>query len=696
MRRPIRPRPFSKGAICATAIPLLLVGCRQHEERRPQVTATAPPPSAGAPPRSAAVPPPMPVVVDPYDTPYAVVPAQADHDPCLFPRDPKAGARPRWAPLWTLASRLDGFAETHHELTALRAPKPGVGGFCAYKWTDPRSLPKRQDFQAIGAVPDRPLLMASTSPVSSIPQLPDSVSGPLLKLFQKQAGGAPRATTRQLLAGHAAKMKAKAPMAVKVAVIDATPTKKGLATPDRTFHGFSVSRTIAQLACDDADSPACAEEVVAQLALPIIAATDGDTSEDFESGGRTGSFTHFYDAIERALEAWKPKEQHLVINFSVGWDPVKADPGDENVERIKAQLERASCMGALLVAAAGNYSGSTGPVFPAAFEALQAPTGEACAKFKLDGIAPPQRAPRSTQGKAAGKGPVYAPLVHSVGAVDALDQRLLVNRRWGQPRLAALGTSVTVPGPAGIPYTPPHDGTSMSSAIVSGIAAAVWAARPDLDAAGVMQAIYDGGVKLDPGQPSHHAQTEYCQGEAYGPCHQWPVHRANLCGALAKALPGEKLACDTSAPGTSDLPSWPADAKAAPGKPKQPCRLTECGVPQGPMANQLAAGLVGHANYGNCNGCTFQVLNAGGTMTLAGTPTVDPPSLNMDWYTATLNTDQNQSYPLSVTFGTSMTGTQLASVLANTSQASITWVIKIHNVAHTVTNISPLTRVPPY
>jgi len=683
MHRSLRPRPFSRWAICTIGVPLSLAGCREHRDQRESV--------AGSPASPPVAIQPASVVVDPYDTPYAVVAAQSEHDPCLLPASSEQGAKPRWAPVWTLASRLDGFAEKSQPPTALRAPRPGVGGFCAYKWTDRHSLPKRQDFEAIGAVPDRPLLTASTAPVGSIGRLPDTVSAPLLKLFQKQAGGAPKATMKQALAGHAAKLKVKAPTPVKVAVIDATPTKKGLTAPDRTFHGFSVSRTIGHLACDDVDSPACAEQVVAQLALPIIGEVENDATEDFEGGGRTGTFTHLFDAVERAIDAWKPKEQHLVINFSVGWDPVKADPGDANVERIKAQLERASCMGALIVAAAGNYSGSTGPVFPAAFEALKAPTGEACAKFKLDGLVSPAKAAKPAKGKLA----PYAPLVHSVGAVDALDQRLLVNRRWGQPRLAALGASVMVPGPAGIPYTPPLEGTSMSSAIVSGIAAAVWAARPELDAAGVMQVVYEGGVKLDPGRPSHRAQTEYCEGEAFGPCHRWPVHRANLCGALAKALPGEKLACDTSPPGADELPSWPAaDAKAA-AKPKAPCRLTECGVPQGPMANQLPAGLVQHG-YGNCNGCTFQVPNAGGTMTLAGTPTLDPPNLNMDWYTATLNTDNNQSYPLTVTFGTSMTGTQLTGVMANTTASSITWVIKVHNVSHTTVNVSTLTRVPPY
>ena len=130
----------------------------------------------------------------------------------------------------------------------------------------------------------------STVPAGSIPKLPDTVSQPLLKLFQKLAGGAPKATMKQALASHAAKTKAKAPTPVKVAVIDATPTKKGLTAPDRTFHGFSVTRTVGHLACDEVDSPACAEQVVAQLALPIVGDVENDATEDFESGGRTGTF----------------------------------------------------------------------------------------------------------------------------------------------------------------------------------------------------------------------------------------------------------------------------------------------------------------------------------------------------------------------------------------------------------------------
>src|SRR3569623_8619 len=113
---------------------------------------------------------PAAVIVDPYDTPYAVVPAQSDRDRCLLPTK----ARAQWTPVWTLASRLDGFAAAQHQPPALRAPK---------------------------------------------------------------------AALKPLRAGHAAKTA----MAGKGAVIDATPTKKGLTAPDRTFHGFSVSRTLAHL-----------------------------------------------------------------------------------------------------------------------------------------------------------------------------------------------------------------------------------------------------------------------------------------------------------------------------------------------------------------------------------------------------------------------------------------------------------------
>ena len=206
-------------------------------------------------------------------------------------------------------------------------------------------------------------------------------------------------------------------------------------------------------------------------------------------------------------------KQHLIINLSIGWDPIKAPENDPGVVRIRTVLERASCLGALIVAAAGNFTGSPGPIYPAAFESMPAPDANRCEMLTEPAVRA-KRAPAATMGKAGAR---YAPLVHSVGAVDVFEKRVLVNRKWGQPRLSALGAAVTVAGPPGMTNTPVMHGTSVAAPIISGIASRVWAARPDLDAAGVMQVIYDGGIELKPGQAMEREQTEYCMGEKSDP-----------------------------------------------------------------------------------------------------------------------------------------------------------------------------------
>ncbi|HEY4184234.1 MAG TPA: S8/S53 family peptidase [Polyangia bacterium] len=664
---------------------LIASGCRRYGLESEALAATAPPAA-----RPEAV---KPTIHDRFATPYAVVPARSEQDPCLLQTAQVAGTKQAWEPVSTLRSRLERSLDKNKKAVSLRAARPGTSGFCVYKWADKHHLPTPADFKAIGAIPDSALLGGS-SPSASGPDMPESVYRPLLKMFDKMAGGVDRSRVEAARAKLA--KVTKTAQSVKVAVIDATPRSKGLMAPDRSYHGFAVSRIIGKLACADENSPACAEKVVPQLALPIIGEAEGDFTEDWETGGRTGTFSQLYDALDLALEEWRPSDEHLIINLSVGWDPVKTEPDDENVARIKTVLERASCMGALIVAAAGNFSGSPGPVYPAAFEAVEAPTGAACARFNVTAATAAKKLVAARAGKKVNGR--YAPLVYSVGAVDALDRRTLVNRRWGQPRLAALGAAVTVPGPPNMPYVSPMDGTSMSAAIVSGIAAAVWEARPELDAAGVMQMIYEGGVKLEPGVALERAQTEYCVGEPFGPCHQWPVRRAFLCGALAKALPQAKMTCDPTPATAAELPQWPTSSArpaVAPETLPQPCHMTECGIPFGPMENQLPAGIV-EEGIGNCNGCTFQVLNTGGTITLQGTPTLTlPPGSTMDWYTATLNTDMSQSWPISPTFGTPMNGIQVTGASSGTGQASISWTVKIHLVSHTYTNTSPLTRVPP-
>jgi hypothetical protein len=646
-------------AMSAVLVTSLISGCKDCNDRNDHDS------GGGAGGRTDALVPdavkerwPKQVNVGKYETPYAVAPAKQGGTQCAG-----AGA---WTPVPP--------ANAGPRAPTLRPQRPGIASFCVYKWSAP-SLPTKADFDLINGTPDHAVL-GGGGPTDQPKDLPKEVYQPLQQRFDRRASGFAVAGLERLKAlekraGAASKGGAELEAAarplppVEVAIVDATPRGLGMTAPDRSGHGFAVSRVVGTLACSDPNSDVCTKQIVVPyLALPIVGEVERDYTEDWKTGGRTGTMVHLYDALDAAIEEWSKRreQQHLVINLSVGWDPIKLDPSDPSVKRIQTLLERAWCMGALIVAAAGNFTGSPGPIYPAAFESLPAPNVDRCQALLPAGTTPP-----ATRGS-------YAPLVHSVGAVDVYDRRTLVNRRWGQPRLSALGAAVSVPGPARMPYTRPMDGTSMSAAIVSGIAARIWAADTRLDAARVMQAIYKGGVELKVGQAMERAQTEYCMGEPYGPCVGLPVRRAYLCGAMAQVISGPKPTCDQTLP--SNTPVWPHDPLPA-RPPAETCNLTECGIPFGPIESQLAAAVGGHG-IGNCDTCTFHVTPTG-LITLNGTPTTTLKS--MLGFTAVLNTDLNpamQIFPAA--FGVPFNDMPVQPMNPNTSQASITWTIQVTSV----------------
>lgn len=655
--------PFAMSAVLVAS---LTAGCNDHGgSGRTIVPRDASASDASTTPQP--LPAPKPIVFNKYATPYAVAPAKPGPVPCPGNASWKA-------------------APSRHEdaqASALRLARAGESSFCVYKWVGPNPPTTKDAFDQIGATPEQTVL-AISGPTGPKRPIPKEVYEPLQKRFDRRASGFAAAGLERLKMLEIQKVRPKpeavgspALPAVRVAIIDSTPRKLGMTAPDLSGHGFAVSRVAGTLACANPNSPECQGVVVAYLALPIVDEANGDLTENWDTGGRTGTMVHLYDALNAAIDEWVKDRQkqprlHLIINLSIGWDPIKIAEDDPSVVRIRTTLQRASCLGALIVAAAGNFTGSPGPIYPAAWESLPAPNRGQCQKLLPDGVQP--AITRTT----------YAPLVHSVGAVDINDRRMLVNRRWGQPRLSALGAAVTVPGPDGTP-TPPMSGTSMAAAIGSGISGRVWAARSDMDAAAVMQTIYDGGAVLKTGQAMERPQTEFCMGEPYGPCIRWPVHRAYLCGAMAKASRTPKPTCDDALP--SEMPTWPPDTTPDP-KPPQGCTLTECGIPFGPMDNQLPAGVVQHG-YASCPGCTFHV-GSNGLITLAGTPTSSIPRSAMAGFTAVLNTDRNPAIQIFPVFDQPMNNMPVSGMSPSTSQASITWTIQIGTIA-TVTSTTDLT-----
>jgi hypothetical protein len=145
-----------------------------------------------------------------------------------------------------------------------------------------------------------------------------------------------------------------------------------------------------------------------------------------------------------------------------------------------------------------------------------------------------------------------------------------------------------------------------------------------------MGLVYRGGVALDGLEESKRAQTEYCVDEHFG-CKQRPkVHRVFLCGAVAQALqdkvPADKVACNPLV--STAFPKWPnaSTTLIAQG----PCRIANCGLPVGPVSDQMAGAEVApHGGFAACPGCTVTVTNGAPVLTGIATPPDDLDTLGL-------------------------------------------------------------------
>jgi hypothetical protein len=388
-----------------------------------------------------------------------------------------------------------------------------------------------------------------------------------------------------------------------VAVLDASPW--GVTKKDDSGHGYAMNRIIGHLSCvGGADAPDCGDFVRPYVALPRI--FKNGKWEPGPNGGFIGYFHDLFDAFEQALDE-RPKDRRLIVNLSLGWDPVMTVPDGPEERRMRELLERAYCEGVLVIGAAGNGTmTSQAPVFPAALESAgPGPDAKRCRDVL--GIRDP-RPPASG----------YSPLIHSVGSVDLFDERLPTMRAWAHPRLAAYGMAATVPGPGSGEYFDPTTGTSASAAAVSGMAAVVWRLKPRLDAAQVMAAVYKGGVPLETTYSK--SRTEYCVDTAHDRCRSWLPRRPTLCGAV-KAVLGGPISCVTPAHPDRDDPATagtffpPPPTSSQPPVLNAPCDTTNCSVPIG-ISPAQAIGAVGPMGVATCGEC--RVLIGGGNGSLAG------------------------------------------------------------------------------
>lgn len=358
------------------------------------------------------------------------------------------------------------------------------------------------------------------------------------------------------------------PEQVRVAVVDSSPYGEsgGEAVEDQLGHGYAMGRFIRELGCPDG-SPVCIAQVANHLALPLVKPGEPDLTH----GGYFGNQTQLARAIHSAVSDWRSHnaqggtaapQPHLVINLSLAWDGRFGGPYPNNaveelpapVRAVHAAITHAVCREALVIAAAGNDPGGpdevTGPMFPAAWEQKPAPARETCECLEGQGSqAPGAQCPAPLPG-----GGLYQPLVFAVGGVRGDDQPLASTRLQGRPRTAAPGAHAVASDVDTSGNAVPTDvltGTSVSTAVVSGIAATIWGYRPELSGFELMELVRQASVDL--GTPA-----DFCLGGT--PC-PWSatdprrsIRRVSLCRALQTACAAGAGRC----PPPSAIPACPS------------------------------------------------------------------------------------------------------------------------------------------
>ncbi|MFV8749608.1 S8/S53 family peptidase [Nannocystaceae bacterium ST9] len=313
-------------------------------------------------------------------------------------------------------------------------------------------------------------------------------------------------------------------------------------------HGLFMAKLIGDIACPDAD-PNCLENLRYTLAMPRH---DWASGPDWIRGGAHGTQGDLALAVYEAVAGWHERRVNnpskaaprLVLNLSLGWQRLTQDANDPDrgpTKSLLSALQFASCQGALVFVAAGNNPDEgcpddhVGPLAPAMFEAIPAPTEHECDELGFS-------SPWAAQFPVFAQNGGYAPLVHAVGGVDERDLPLINARAGGRPRLAALGSNGVFADAGG--STEPLTGSSVSAAVASGAAALLWSYQPELRPDEIVDILYQAGWDL--GDPS-----DFGIGGGGD-----RIHRISVCGALAKACVGmdpaecPELKCEAHQPDT--------------------------------------------------------------------------------------------------------------------------------------------------
>jgi subtilase family protein len=431
----------------------------------------------------------------------------------------------------------------------------GLDRLCVYEREDPdaeKPFPEHLPPDLIDSKPDQMALTATGE--GSFDKDPSTLEH-FARQFSLQAGQIV-AQESPIVAARAAKTK------VRLVFIDTQPTGEGLPLrPGNSPHGYAMAHLAHELICGEGSASSCGGVSFAtQLALRYPEPRQGAESEN---GGELGLVSDLGRAIMAAVLRWRQGDgdKKLVLNLSVGWDEAlgkldlgKVDLGkefsrlarkksdlyakklsklDPGVQGVYNALRFAARSGVLVIAAAGNRRGGTWksewPALPAAWQ-----------------LRPPSFWPFTF-----GPKPVYA-----VGGVDWQPLPLSNSRPGGQPRLVAFGDHAVAAANTETGFTGIFTGTSVSTAIVSAVAAAVWQQHPELSPTEVMRHL-DRSAKELPSRADFYAWKKVWLLSWILHPHQRQISLCRALGLERDCPPAEKSPLQAR-PNPANLPFMPA------------------------------------------------------------------------------------------------------------------------------------------
>ncbi|HKH47390.1 MAG TPA: S8/S53 family peptidase [Thermoanaerobaculia bacterium] len=425
-------------------------------------------------------------------------------------------------PGWTVSSLFSQVAPVERECSP--KPYPGEGPslkvirelnrFCVYEITDRskklRDLPFPPSVSAdlVRFDQDCAALSVSADPTPNVTPWPWEQYS---EQFLAQAG---KPKTPMIIDGHPR---------VRLAFLDNHPTGTGVPAwaPHVRQHGYTLAHIARNLLCSPESPEHCAALITTQLALPI-SKFDPKNPQNYETdtthGGYLGLQSDVAKAIWEEVRDWQKDRQrpgwpqHLVLNLSLAWDGNLFGGLDEGqlselragTQAVYRSLEYAAGFDTLVLAAAGNRKrapcSNLGPLLPAAWEMGGSPE-ESCHEL-------------------------HAPLVYAVGALGSKRKLLDNSREAAMPQRAAFGEGAVVPSERPDQPTALYSGTSISTAVVSSIAAAVWHFLPGLTSRQLMQLLDESGADL--GYPADF----WFGSKAIPPTSAPTVHLLSFCSVL--------------------------------------------------------------------------------------------------------------------------------------------------------------------